>query len=73
MYVIWISFNYFNMQGHKIYAMVGWELFNKFVLCLKQEAVYIMYNFRDIIDEIQEFMTNIYHWKIQKYEIDICH
>jgi hypothetical protein len=38
-----IIFNYFHMQGHKIHAMVGSKLFNKFELSLKEEVVYIMY------------------------------
>ncbi|KEH25283.1 hypothetical protein MTR_6g016920 [Medicago truncatula] len=31
--------------GHRIYAMAGNELFNKFELSLKEEAVFIKYNF----------------------------
>lgn len=51
-------YNYFLMHDHKIYAMVGGGLFNKFKLSLKEEAVYtgyrlyIIYNFRVSINEI---------------------
>jgi len=50
-------FNYFHMQGHKIHVMVVSELFNKLKLSLKEEAVYIIYNFRINVNEIQEVMT----------------
>jgi hypothetical protein len=45
------------MQGHKIHALVGHELFNKLEFSLKEDAVFIMYNFRVSINEIQEVMT----------------
>jgi len=45
------------MSGHKIHAMVVSELFNKLKLSLKEEAVYIMYNFRVSVNKIQEVMT----------------
>jgi len=35
----------FHMQGQKIHAMVGSELFNKFESSLKEDDVFIMYNF----------------------------
>jgi hypothetical protein len=50
-------FNYFRMQGHKIHAMVGSELFNKFKFSLKEEA-----NFRVSINEIQEVMTTTHRY-----------
>jgi len=40
-----VFFNYFHMQGHKIHAMVCSELFKKFEFSLKEEDVFIMYNF----------------------------
>jgi len=45
------------MQGHKIHAMVVSKLFKKLKLSLKKEAVYIMYNFRVSVNEIQKVMT----------------
>ena len=45
------------MQGHKIHAMVASELFGKFEFSLKEDDVFIMYNFRVVINEIQEVMT----------------
>jgi len=50
------------MQGHKIHAMVGSELLNKFEFSLKEEVVFIMYNFRVSINEIQEVMTTSYRY-----------
>jgi len=40
-----VFLNYFYMHGHKIHAMVGSEFCNKFEFSLKEEAVFIMYNF----------------------------
>lgn len=37
--------------------MVGSELFSKFKFSLKEEVVFIMYNFRVVVNEIQEVMT----------------
>ena len=45
------------MEGHKIHTMLGSELFNKFELSLKEEVVYIMYNFRISVNEIEEVVT----------------
>jgi len=45
------------MQGQKIHAMVGNELFNKFESSLKEDVVFIMYNFWVVVNEIQEVMT----------------
>ena len=33
------------LQGHKIHAMVGSKLFNEFGFSLKENAIFIMYNF----------------------------
>jgi len=35
----------FHMQGHKIHAMLGSKLFNKLEFSLKEDAIFIMYNF----------------------------
>ena len=37
--------------------MVASELFGKFEFSLKEDDVFIMYNFRVVINEIQEVMT----------------
>ena len=50
------------MQGHKIHAMVGSELLNKFEFSLKEEVVFIMYNFRVSINEIQEVVTTSHRY-----------
>jgi hypothetical protein len=52
-----VFFNYFHMQGHKIHAMVGSELFNKFEFSLKEET-----NFRVNSNEIQEVMTTSHRY-----------
>jgi len=55
-------FNYFH-KGHKIHARVCSELFNKFEFSLKEEVVFILYNFRVSINEIQEVMTTLHRYR----------
>jgi len=50
------------MHGNKIHAMVGSELFNKFEFSLKEKTVFIIYNFRASINEIQEVMTTSHRY-----------
>lgn len=60
------------MQGQKIHTLVGSEPFNKFILSLKEDVVYISCIILESV-EIQEVMTNIYYLYIQKYDKNNYH